>query len=92
MRTLERIAPRALLVALPVGQAGDDFDRAFDDLLHLSQRRLNDQLDLRKCLGDLPIIPDALEPFGHRMLDHPANKRLHATVSCSTRSVRWERC
>src|SRR5262245_32814416 len=73
--TLKRIAPRALLVALPVGPAGDDLDRAFDDLLHLGQRRLNDQLDLDKRLVGLhPIIPDALEPFRHHVLHHPANK------------------
>ena len=38
---------------------------------------VNHALDLGKCLGRLhPIVADALEAFGHRMLHHPANKRI----------------
>jgi hypothetical protein len=49
-----------------------------DDLLSLGQRRLNGDLHLGKRFGGLhPRIPDALKPLGHRMLDHPADKRLN---------------
>ena len=73
----KRVPPRALLIPLPVGQPGDDLHRALDHALHLGQGRLNRHLHLGKRLGRLhPVIPDALEPFGHRVLHHPANKRV----------------
>src|SRR5215470_5574077 len=76
--TDEWIPPRALLIPLPVRQSRDDLDRAFDDLLHLGQSRLNHPLELGKRLGSLyPIIAYALEPFRHRVLHHPADKRVH---------------
>src|SRR5215472_10235235 len=77
MWTDEWIPPRALLVPLPVGQPGDDLDGALDHALHLGQGVVNRDLDLRKRLGRLhPVIPDALEAFGQRVLHHPANKRV----------------
>jgi transposase len=76
MRTDQRVSPRALLVALPVGQPSDDLHRALDHALHLGQGLLNQDLDLGKRLGRLhPVIPDALEPFGYYVLHHAANKR-----------------
>src|SRR5215470_12670462 len=74
--TPEGIAPRALLVPLSVGQPGDDLHRALDHALDLGQGRANDHLDLGKRLGGLhPVIPNTLEPFGHGVLHHAANKR-----------------
>jgi len=70
VRTAQGIPPRALLVPLPVGQPSDNLHRALDHALHFSQGRLNRHLHLGKRLGGLhPRIPDALEPFGHRVLD-----------------------
>jgi len=69
MRTYEGISTGALLVTLPVGQAGDNLDRALDHTLDLGEGGLNGYLHLGKCLGRLhPIIPDTLEPFGQRVL------------------------
>src|SRR5687767_13468612 len=70
------ISPHALLIALSVGQPGNDFHRFLDDTLYLGQGSLNHIFHLGKDLGCLhPVIPDALEPFGHGMLNHTANKR-----------------
>src|SRR5713101_10172452 len=78
VRTDQRVPSRALLVPLPVGQPGDDLHRALDHPLYLGQGCLNHHLHLGKRLRGLhAVIPDALEAFGHRMLHHPANKRVH---------------
>src|SRR5262252_8036344 len=75
--TVEWIPPRALLIPLPVGQPGDDLDGALDHALDLRQGGLDDHLDLGKGLRGLhPVVPDALEAFGQRVLNHPANKRI----------------
>src|SRR2546428_11485005 len=90
--TPQGIAPRALLVPLPVGQPSDELHRTLDDPLHLGQGGLNRPLHLGKRLGRLlPVIADALDPFGHRVLHHPALNVATSTVSCSIRSVRWDR-
>ena len=58
------------MITLAVGQGGDDLHRALDDALDLGQRLLNQALHLFKRLGRLhPIIADALETFGKRMLN-----------------------
>src|SRR5215813_5669230 len=64
-RTLHCPAIRfQLLIALPVGQGGDDLDRPLDDALHLSQGLLNHPLQRGKGLGRLhPVIADPLEAF-----------------------------
>src|SRR5262245_16870781 len=78
MGTPEGIASCALLIALPVGQPGDDLDRTLDQLLHLGQGRLDHDFHLGKRLGGLhAIIADALESFGHYMLHHATNKRVY---------------
>src|ERR1043166_7679474 len=69
MWTPKGIAPCTLLVSLPVRQPSDDLDGALDHPLDLGQGRVNDHLDLGKRLGGLhPVIPNALEPFGHGVL------------------------
>src|SRR5882762_1859709 len=69
VRTPERIAPGTLCIPLSVGQPSDDLHRALDYALDLGQGRLKHHLDLGKGLRGLhPVIPDALEAFGHRML------------------------
>src|SRR5207245_1074183 len=79
VRTDPTVPSRALLVPLPVGQAGNDLHRALDHPLHLGQGRLNRRLHLGKRLRRLhPVIPDALEALRHRVLHHPADKRLHS--------------
>ena len=75
--TPARLAPRALLVALPGGQAGAARDRPLAPLLPLGSCRLHDPLDLGTRLGRLPpILPNALEACGHRVLHHPADHRV----------------
>src|SRR5262249_50978730 len=70
------IPPRALRIPLSVRQSRDDLDRTLDHPLHLRQGRSNRYLHLGKCLRGLdPVIPDTLEPFGHRVLHHATNKR-----------------
>ena len=70
VRTDQRVPSRALLIPLPVGQPGDDLDGALDHALDLRQGCLDDHLDLGKCLRGLhPVVPDALEPFGQRVLN-----------------------
>src|SRR5215475_8455541 len=77
VRTDQRGPSHALLIPLPVGQPGDDLDGALAHALDLRQGGLDDHLDLGKCLRGLyPIVPDTLEPFGQRVLNHPANKRV----------------
>src|SRR6266446_579321 len=76
--TDEWILPHALLIPLPVRQSRDDLDRALDHPLDLRQGRSNHPLHLGKRLRRLhPIIADTLEAFGHRVLHHPADKRVH---------------
>jgi len=76
VRTAQRISPRAVFLPLPGGQPGDARHRALDHALHLGQGRLHAPLHLGKRLGGLhPIIPDAFEPCGHRVLHHPADTR-----------------
>ena len=58
--TPEGITSCTLLIPLPIGETGDDLHRAFDDLLHLGQGRVNDLLDPGKCLGGLYAIIPAL--------------------------------
>ena len=72
------IPPRALRIALPVRQSRDDLDRTLDHPLNLRQGRSNRHLHLGKRLGRLhPIMADTLEALGHRVLHHPADKRVH---------------
>src|SRR6266487_4958679 len=54
--TPQGIAPRALLVPLPVGQPSDELHRTLDDPLHLGQGGLNRPLHLGKRLGRLHRI------------------------------------
>ena len=69
VRTYEGISTGALLVALPVGQAGDDLDRALDHALDLGAGGVQGYLHLGKRLGRLhPVIPDTLEPLRQRVL------------------------
>src|SRR2546428_10760156 len=76
--TDEWIPPRALRIPLPVRQSRDDLDRALDHPLDLRQGRSNHPLHLGKRLRRLhPIIADTLEALGHRVLHHPADKRVH---------------
>src|SRR5713101_6872288 len=49
--TNQWIPTRALLVALAVGQTGNDLHRALDHALHLGQGVVNHALYLRKRLG-----------------------------------------
>jgi hypothetical protein len=78
VRTEQRVSPRALRIPLPIGQPSDDLHGALDDAFHLGQRRLNHALHLGKRLGRLhSIIADTLEAFGHRMLNHAPDKRVH---------------
>src|SRR6266542_853695 len=48
VRTPQGISTRALLVALPVGQPGDDLDGALNHPLHLGHGLANEDLDLGK--------------------------------------------
>jgi len=57
VRTAQGVTPGALLIALAVGQRGDDFDRPLDDTLYPGQGLVNHVLDRGKCLGGLhPVI------------------------------------
>ncbi len=77
VRTAQGVSPGALLIALAVGQRGDDLDRPLDDALHLGQGLLNHALDRGKRLGGLhPVIADPLEAFGKHMLHHAPDKRV----------------
>src|SRR2546428_6752828 len=79
VRTDQRVPSRALLVPVPVVQAGNDLHRALDPPLPLGQGRLNRRLHLGKRLRRLhPVIPDALEALRHRVLHHPPDTRLHS--------------
>src|SRR6266545_1622346 len=92
VRTDQRVPSRALLVPLPVGQSGDDLHRTLDDTLHLGQGCLHRHLHLGKRLGRLhPVIADALEPLGTICCTILPINVSTATVSCSTRSLRWDR-
>src|SRR6266511_501632 len=75
--TDEGVPPRALLIPLSIGQPGDDLHRALDHALDLGQSRLDHPLHFGKRLRRLhPVIPDAFEAFGQRVLHHAANKRV----------------
>jgi hypothetical protein len=77
MRTAQRVSTRALLIPLPRGPSGDDFHCTLDHPLHLRQSRVDHHCHLGTRLCGLhPVIPEAFAPFGHRVLDPPANKRL----------------
>src|SRR5215813_14415584 len=77
VRTAQRVAPRALLVPLPVGQPGDDLHGALDDAFHLGQGGLNHALQLGKCLSRLhAVIANPLEALSKDMLHHAPNKRV----------------
>src|SRR5262245_24899347 len=77
VRTAQRVAPRALLIPLTVGQGGDNPDRPFDKALHFRQGGLNHALQLGKRLGRLhAVIADPLEAFRKDMLHHAPNKRV----------------
>src|SRR5260370_17965922 len=57
VRTPQRISTGALLVALPVGQPGENLHRALADALHLGQGRFNHHLHLAKHLPALlPLL------------------------------------
>ena len=51
MRTHQRVATGALLVALSIGLRRDNLDRPLDDALDLGQGVMNPALDPRKRLG-----------------------------------------
>ena len=69
VRTAQRVAPRALLIALTVGQRRDDLDRSFDDPLDLGQGLLNEAFERGKGLGRLhAVIANPLKAFGKHML------------------------
>src|SRR2546422_2094692 len=69
VRTDQWISTCALLIPLPVSQPSDELHGALDDAFHLGQGGLHHALHLGKRLRGLhPGIPDALEPFGHRVL------------------------
>ena len=75
VRTAQGVTPGALLIALAVGQRGDDFDRPLDDTLYPGQGLVNHVLDRGKCLRGLhPVIADPLKAFGKHMLNHAPNK------------------
>ncbi len=75
MRTPQGIATGALSVTLSIGLGGDNLDRPLDNALDLSQRLVNQVLDLCKGLGGLhPVIPNPFKPLGEDMLHHAANK------------------
>src|SRR2546423_15492999 len=77
VRTAQRVAPRALLIPLAVGQRGDNLDRPFHEALHFRQGGLNHALQLGKRLGRLhAVIANPLEAFSKAMLHHAPNKRV----------------
>src|SRR5262249_37684565 len=70
------IPPRALRIPLSVRQSRDDLYTTIPHTLHLRHLLSNPPLHLSNpLLGLDPVIPDTLEPFGQRLLHHPANKR-----------------
>src|SRR5213594_356356 len=65
VRTAQRVAPRALLIPLAVGQRGDNLDGLLNEALDFRQGGLNHALQLGKRLGRLhAIIANPLEAFG----------------------------
>ncbi len=50
MRTAQGVPTGALLIALPIGQPGDDLHRALDDAFHLGQGGLNHAFHLGERL------------------------------------------
>src|SRR5262245_3203768 len=56
VRTAQRVAPRALLIPLPIGQGGDNLDCPFDEALHFRQGGLNHALQLGKRPGRLHAV------------------------------------
>ena len=76
VRTAQGVSPRALVIALAVGQRGDDVERALDDPFDLGQGLVNHVLDRGKRPGGLhPVRAKTLEAFGEGMLHHTADKR-----------------
>src|SRR5438309_11282007 len=77
VRTAQRVAPRALLIPLAVGQRGDNLDGLLNEALDFRQGGLNHALQLGKRLGRLhAIIANPLEAFGKDMLYHAPDKRV----------------
>jgi hypothetical protein len=75
--TAQGVSPAALLIALAVGQGGNDLDRPLDDAPNLGQGFLNQALQRGQGFGRLhPIIAYPLEAFGKRMLHQTPNKRV----------------
>ncbi len=55
--TAQRVSPAALLIALAVGEGGNDLDRPLDEALDFGQSFLNQALQLCKGFGRLhPVI------------------------------------
>ena len=77
VRTAQGVAPGALLIALAVGQRGDNLDRFLNDTLYFRQGGLNHALQLGKRLGRLhAVIANPLEAFSKDMLYHAPDKRV----------------
>src|SRR5262245_54486818 len=77
VRTAQGVAPGALLIALAVGQRGDNLDRFLNDTLYFRQGGLNHALQLGKRLGRLhAVIANPLEAFRKDMLYHTPDKRV----------------
>ena len=71
VRTAQGVSPAAVLIALAVGEGGDDLHRSLDDALDLGQGFLKQAFDLCKRLGRLhTVIAYPLEAFGKHMLNH----------------------
>src|SRR5215831_18689804 len=69
VRTTQRVAPRALLIPLTVGQGDDNLNRPFDKALHFRQGGLHHALQLGKRLGRLhAVIANPLEALRKDML------------------------
>ena len=76
-RTPEGIAPRALLLPLPIRQPRAPLHCACNAALDLRQGCLAGPLDLGQRLRRLhPVRPEALPPLGPRGLPHPAHQRV----------------
>ena len=72
---MQGITSGALLIALAVGQRGDDLDCPLDEPLDLGQGLLNEPFECGKGPRRLhPVIAYPLETFGKRMLHHAPNK------------------
>ena len=57
VRTAQGVSPAAVLIALAVGEGGNDLDRPLDEALDFGQSFLNQALQLCKGFGRLhPVI------------------------------------